>query len=1307
MKLKRWQAGLFAMSIIWGLIGTAIVMSAFPRRSNGVQTIIMNSDSNGPHLTGQILNPKYDTALRNRLSAGVGENEILDVIIVLDQQNPQWKAARNAIQSVGGVIDYEYHLFQGLLAAIPATSLSVLAGFPAVLRICDDSIETLPQDSTPTPALADTNNWWRSAVGANGVSQTGTGVKIAILDTGLGYLSTPGSLTYHEDFPTSRIWAAKNFGNEDGVVDPTYTYDWFGHGTHTAGIALGSGVASSGSKYKGIAPDAQLLVGRVLNSSGGGETSDILKGIEWAVDNGAQIISMSLGGNDPGDFTPDALAVQNATEHGALVVASAGNSGPDYFSGGTPGTALYTLSVAASDRNNKLADFSSVGPTFEMQSFPSLTAPGVDIIAPLGINSIIEKEEVYVEEVITGTSGSDYVPLSGTSMSAPMVAGGAALLLQQYSTANPLTLRIAMMESAVDLNVAPVRQGSGLLNVAGAFVTLADVATTGNVNNVTRVYPKQLPFEPYDLLQFPGDAQTMNLTVFSGIARNISIQLPDLTSEGIQLSTSQPVLNFTKAGAKLWNLTVSVDWNASVGVKSGLIKFIDGTNGETLDEVALNLTITLPKRRVYFDSFHGLNDYFNAVYYGTTQFEMYNLAKGFTAKNYSVDLKMESWTPGYMPDRDGRLLTYDLLQNYDAVVLQTPSLPYTSTEVQALVDFRARNGSILIIGDRYQSLTLDSVNNLLSRLGTGISFLPKNLEYIQFYGAFGLTSNLLFTPSSPKDPMLSGVQALLFHWGALLQTSGTGMSVLNATSSGLTITAAAKSTGPGGMGNVVVLSGPSLLTNTYMTDATYGGNHTHFASNIVDYLLPEKSFNIARQVTPERSTNGITKTYLYVTNGSTGLPVTDLVGGVDINLTSSNLAIPGVVDFVNVTEQASGIYVNNSYTLGPANLSPYFLNASASVSGLVRNSSAAAIRTDSSPPEFFNYSQDKNNIARTGNDSVTLQTLHLQSAVALDFIYAYCGSTPASAFNTRPQYSFNISLGGTFPAEYKTPSFNAKGKTSGIYAYFFEGNNSAGYTNVHSIREGFEVTNVDPVINEANSYFGQLPFSSLKTDEGYYIQNAQQGNTYTFDVTATDTEDLDNQLTGVVAFIPVYQLNNSIGFLIMSEDLPVKDLSYAASTGMLSGEIQIPLTLLTLKGDGTYLLKSTASSGDYLAVFEVAVMDTDGGNTDYIVIMQVEPYLDILLVVLIIVAIAAGVGVTAFLLYRRHRARILGTETPYRYRSAYETSTEAGYGYAPDGQKAPPTGSLRKFCLYCGQPIPIEANKCPYCGANIPPMDGR
>jgi hypothetical protein len=158
---------------------------------------------------------------------------------------------------------------------------------------------------------------------------------------------------------------------------------------------------------------------------------------------------------------------------------------------------------------------------------------------------------------------------------------------------------------------------------------------------------------------------------------------------------------------------------------------------------------------------------------------------------------------------------------------------------------------------------------------------------------------------------------------------------------------------------------------------------------------------------------------------------------------------------------------------------------------------------------------------------------------------------------------------------------------------------------------------------------------------------------------------------------------------------------------MLSGEIQIPLTLLTLKGDGTYLLKSTASSGDYLAVFEVAVMDTDGGNTDYIVILQVEPYLDILLVVLIIVAIVAGVGVTAFLLYRRHRARILGEETPYRYKSAYETSTEAGYGYAPDGQKAPPAGSLRKFCLYCGQPIPIEAIKCPYCGANIPPMDGR
>ncbi len=1299
MRLKRWQAGLFALSILWALFGTGIAIAVLPEDTNIVRATIKNLDETQTYLSGKILDRKYDAALQKRLITGVGENEMLSVIILLDQQNPQREIARSAIQRIGGDVLYEYHLFQGMLSVIPANSLSSLAGSSAIVRICDDYVLTLPRESAPIPALVDTSNWWRGAIGASSVSETGTGVKIAILDTGLGYLNSAGSISYHEDFPLNRIAAARNFASEDGVVNPSYTFDWFGHGTHVAGIALGSGAASSG-KYGGIAPGASLLVGRVLNSSGGGEFSTILMGLEWAVDQGADIVSMSLGGGGPDVFTPDGLAIQNATQQNVMVVASAGNSGPDYFSGGTPGSLLYTLSAGASDRNNKIADFSSVGPSLAMQTFPSIAAPGVDIIAPLASNSYIQLEEAYRGNVITGSSGSDYVPLSGTSMSSPMVAGAAALLLQAYPQTNATTLRIALMQSATNLGYPVVRQGSGLVNVLGAKTYLAAL---NPINNATQVFPEQVPFEPYDLLKFPGDAQTMNLTVISGIARNISVQLPLL--EGITLTTSQPVLNFTNAGVLLWNLTVQVDLNASLGVKDGIINFTDGKTGEILDDVTINLTITLPKRRVYFDSFHGLNDIFNAVDDGTSQFELYNFAKAFTAKNYSVDLKMEYWTPAYDPEADGRLLTIDLLQNYDAVVLQTPSLPYTPTEVQALVEFHNQNGSILIIGDRYQSLTVDSVNNLLTLLGTGISFLPANFESIQFYGLYDLAFASQINISSNPDPMLTGVSSLLFEGGAVMQTTGAGMAVLDATSTGDTIIA--KSTGTGIKGNVAVLSGPSFLKNIYMTDLDFGGNHTQFASKLIDYILPKQEFNIARKVTPERSSQGIIKTYLYVTNGSTGTPITGLLGGSDINLTSSNPAISGAVNSLTITEHADGIYVNDSYTLSLADPFPYLLNASVRVLSATLNSTAAAVRTDPTIPVITGISQMSDTIYRVGPSADTEQTLAVQTSSSLDSIFVYGGSTPLSdfsLFNTRNQFSFDIKMSGSAGSYHV--SFNAISQTSGLYVYFFEGELS-GYTNVISNRSAFEVLNLPPIIDEANSYFDSNLFNAMKTTQGYFPQQVTQGETHSFSVVASDAEDPSSSIQGVVVFVPAGTLNNTITFLLGDGEFPFVDLTWSSS-GVLTGSITIPLTITYPKGDGTFIEESTASSGSYLSVFEVAVIDTDGGFTDYIVILQVAPVFDWLTTILVIAAIVAGIGIFAYIMRRR---RASPTAQLARYKSPYEGNREAppveGYGYAPMEKNAPkstPPTQLRKFCPNCGQSIPLEAVKCPHCGVKVPPM---
>ena len=234
----------------------------------------------------------------------------------------------------------------------------------------------------------------------------GTGVKVAVLDTGYD----PG----HPDL-AGRVIASADFTPEPGVVDHN------GHGTHVASTIAGSGVASGGL-YKGVAPGASLLIGKVLDSSGSGEDSQVMAGMSWAVSQHAAIVSMSLGG-DPGDGTsPLERAVDELSSTSTtLFVIAAGNSGPGPGTITSPGAAASALTVGAVDGTDAIADFSSRGPLVNGVIKPNIVAPGVNIVAARA----------------AGTSFGDpvddnYTTLSGTSMATPHVAGIAAILKQEH-----------------------------------------------------------------------------------------------------------------------------------------------------------------------------------------------------------------------------------------------------------------------------------------------------------------------------------------------------------------------------------------------------------------------------------------------------------------------------------------------------------------------------------------------------------------------------------------------------------------------------------------------------------------------------------------------------------------------------------------------------------------------------------------------------------------------------------------------------------------------------------------------------------
>jgi subtilisin family serine protease len=291
----------------------------------------------------------------------------------------------------------------------------------------------------------------------------GKGVKIAVLDTGVD--------ADHPDLK-GQVLESKNFST---AADAN---DHFGHGTHVASIAAGTGAKSHG-KYKGVAPGAKILNGKVLDDTGNGDDSGIIAGMEWAAEQGADVVNLSLGGQDTPGIDPLEAEVNKLSEQkGILFAIAAGNDGPEAI--GSPGSAEDALTVGAVDGNDKLADFSSTGPTVDGAVKPDVTAPGVNITAAAAPGSVIDQE--------VGENPPGYLTLSGTSMATPHVAGAAAILKQEHPDWKFPELKGALTGSAKGGDYTPFQQGSGRVAVDRAIKQTV-IADPVSVNFGTQQWP--------------------------------------------------------------------------------------------------------------------------------------------------------------------------------------------------------------------------------------------------------------------------------------------------------------------------------------------------------------------------------------------------------------------------------------------------------------------------------------------------------------------------------------------------------------------------------------------------------------------------------------------------------------------------------------------------------------------------------------------------------------------------------------------------------------------------------------------------
>ena len=257
-------------------------------------------------------------------------------------------------------------------------------------------------------------------------SLTGKGVGIAFIDTGI---------IEHGDFciGEKRIKFFKDFINNKANC-----YDDNGHGTFVAGVCSGSGALSAG-KECGIAPKSNIISLKALNGAGEATADKILNAMEWVYLNhkeyNIKIVCMSFGSEPLGFNDPIMSGAEALWREGIVVVAAAGNSGPEYQTIKSPGVSSQIITVGGFDDNRidgdtfdgsffEVAEFSSRGPAFSRYK-PDLIAPSVDIVS-CGINK-------------------PYTKLSGTSVATPMVAGLCALILEQKPNLKPIEVKRALL----------------------------------------------------------------------------------------------------------------------------------------------------------------------------------------------------------------------------------------------------------------------------------------------------------------------------------------------------------------------------------------------------------------------------------------------------------------------------------------------------------------------------------------------------------------------------------------------------------------------------------------------------------------------------------------------------------------------------------------------------------------------------------------------------------------------------------------------------------------------------------------------
>ena len=417
--------------------------------------------------------PKLDDTLNDRAGGG-GTSRV--IVLLRPGANINTEAKR-----LGARLGLDLPLVNGKAMELPNQALRGIASHSSVLRIVEDRPTTGEMNRVAV------------TVGARAVQQTygysGAGIGVAVIDSGI--TSWHDDLTYRGNSTKVLTMNGQRVAAfVDYVNGRTSPYDDNGHGTHVAGIIAGNGYDTLANARAGIAPNAHLIGLKVLDAQGRGVISHVIAALGWVVEHKAQynirVANLSVGSAVTMSYNTDplTLAAKRAVDSGVVVVTAAGNLGTNsagvaqYGAITAPGNAPWVITVGASshqgtvDRSDDImASYSSRGPSaIDYAAKPDIVAPGTGTVSLSDPTSTMyTTNAAYLLNGSLLTSYKPYLSLTGTSMSAPVVAGSVALMLQADPTLTPNLVKAVLQYTAqVYPGYDALTEGAGFLNTKGA-----------------------------------------------------------------------------------------------------------------------------------------------------------------------------------------------------------------------------------------------------------------------------------------------------------------------------------------------------------------------------------------------------------------------------------------------------------------------------------------------------------------------------------------------------------------------------------------------------------------------------------------------------------------------------------------------------------------------------------------------------------------------------------------------------------------------------------------------------------------------